>query len=94
MGLNIYLCDKAGAHVQHEAWDAAKHAGDREFWDFASLMPRTEHERVEESPVIEPHIFWSWRECLAASDVPQKERFVLLLDILEANPGLCVDFDN
>lgn len=84
MGIHLRV-QRNGADIPE--WDWARYAGDREFCELS--LPQQQHPSAShEDWIWRPIEFDLWRQ--AASQLPNPERFALLLDLLEADSDLWI----
>jgi hypothetical protein len=80
-------------YTEHPTWDWIRHAGDRDFPAFVSLLPAVKHwVDPDDAPHMRPADIATWRAALAAREWPNPGRFEQLLDILEQEPDYWLYF--
>jgi hypothetical protein len=96
MGLNIFV---RTAENDSDEWNSNQHDGDSEFyWDHLSEVDcdHLEDDRFsnDSGNAKRPKDISALRDQVRLSSLPNKERFNLLLDILEKHPDFWVDMTN
>lgn len=93
MGLHISLYNSKSQ--DHPEWDFGRMEGDEEFASLVGrsmdMFPLLERGTIE-SPLYRPADFGKWREGIHLSSVPNKNRFLNLLSILERDTDYWIHF--